>query len=368
MTESEGIGVLQVTDSLALGGAERVAVNLANLLPRSRYRVHLCATREAGPLLDVLAGDVPTLMLERRTRLDEPGAVRRWVQYVRKHRIEIIHCHKDTIFLAALAAPFLPGTQLLWHDHFGSYAFLKRPGWLYRIANWRTRGILSVNEPLVDWAVKDVGFPADRVWYVPNFVMEHEAGDPEGELPGIAGSRIVNVANLRLQKDQINLVRAMAHVTTEVPEAHVLIVGSDHGGYRERVEQEIAALGLQDNVSILGARCDVPAILSHCDIGVLSSESEGLPLSLIEYGMAGLASVSTRVGQCPDVLADGSAGLLVPTKDPEALARGLLHLLTKPAERETFARVFRRHAEMHYGPETGIRKVTEIYDRVGGRP
>lgn len=359
---AQRIGVLQVVDSLALGGAERVAVNLANLLPRERFDVHLCLTRQEGPLSSELSQDVPRLLLARRSRLDEPRAVARWVQYVRRHRIRIIHCHKDTIFLAALAAALLPKTLLLWHDHYGEYAFQPRPTWLYRLANWRTSGIISVNEPLLDWAVKELGFPPSRVWYVANFVLEHSPGEPDSPLPGEAGSRIVCVANVRLQKDQINLVRAMTHVVRELPQAHVLMVGEEVGDYAQQVRHEITTRGLQDNVSILGQRMDVQAILAVCDVGVLSSESEGLPLSLIEYGMAGLPSVATRVGQCPDVLGDGAAGLLVPPKEPEALARGLLHLLSSPERRNQMGKIFRRHAELHYGQRTGIRKVCEVYD------
>jgi glycosyltransferase involved in cell wall biosynthesis len=167
---------------------------------------------------------------------------------------------------------------------------------------------------------------------------------------------------VRLQKDQINLVRAMTHVVRELPQAHVLMVGEEVGDYAQQVRHEIMTRGLQDNVSILGQRMDVQAILAACDVGVLSSESEGLPLSLIEYGMAGLPSVATRVGQCPDVLGDGAAGLLVPPKEPEALARGLLHLLSSPERRNQMGKIFRRHAELHYGQRTGIRKVCEVYD------
>ena len=162
---AERIGVLQVSDSLGLGGAERVAVNLANLLPRERFDVHLCVTRREGPLSREVAPDVQRLLLERVSRLDEPRAILRWVRYVRRHDIRIIHCHKDTIFLAALAAPLLPGTLLVWHDHYGEYAFQSRPSWLDRLANWRTRGIISVNEPLLDWAVKELGFRRSRPYF-----------------------------------------------------------------------------------------------------------------------------------------------------------------------------------------------------------
>lgn len=360
---SERIGVLQVTDSLTLGGAERVAVNLANLLPRDRFEPHLCTTRQRdGGLETEIASDVQRLDLNRSSRLSEPRAVLQLIQYARKHRIRILHCHKDTIFVASLAAACLPDAIVIWHDHYGEHDFRARSVRLYRLANWRTHGVISVNDGLAAWTVNDLHFPEARVWYVPNFVLEHRECELASPLPGQDGQRIVCVANVRLQKDQFNLVEAMKSVTRDFPDAHLLMVGEEVGDYAIEVHQRIAAAGLGGNISILGPRADVPAILAACDIGVLSSESEGLPLSLIEYGMASLPAVSTRVGQCPDVLADGAAGLLVPSREPEALARGIKHLLESEERRAKLAKIFRRHVESHYGPKVGLRKITEVYD------
>ena len=87
------ISVMQVIDGLAFGGAERMVVNLANLLPRDRFRVHLCSTRNEGPLADQVFPDVGRLMLNRTTRLSEPRAVYELIKYIREHEVRILHCH-----------------------------------------------------------------------------------------------------------------------------------------------------------------------------------------------------------------------------------------------------------------------------------
>ena len=74
-----------------------------------------------------------------------------------------------------------------------------------------------------------------------------------------------------------------------------------------RVQERIQQHGLESHVFLLGSRSDVPSILSGCDIGVLSSASEGMPLALLEYGVAGLPTVATRVGQVPEILDEGRA-------------------------------------------------------------
>ncbi|MGP8253010.1 MAG: glycosyltransferase family 4 protein, partial [Terracidiphilus sp.] len=96
--------------------------------------------------------------------------------------------------------------------------------------------------------------------------------------------------------------------------------------YRDTVLARIPALKLDRHVSYLGPQQRVAPILRGCDIGVLSSLSEGLPLSLLEYGAAGLASVATEVGQCGEVLDGGKTGILVPAGSPSRLSEALLRL------------------------------------------
>lgn len=367
---SERIPVLQVVDSLILGGAERVALNVANALPRDRFDVHLCMTRHTGPLEGELDDDVPRLVLGRRTRLDEPRAVRTLNAYIRRHGIRLLHCHMDTIFLAALASLFGPHPPIVWHDHFGQFEIKTRPAWLYRLCLRRVAGVISVNQGLADWTTDEVGFDRERVWYLPNFVRTPEPGPAPADLPGEAGSRIVCVVNIRPQKDLVNLMRAMAEVVPRHPRAHALVVGEVYDeDYFAQVRAEVERLDLAKNVSFLGPRLDVPAVLRACDVGVLSSSSEGLPLTLIEYGMAALPVAVTRVGQVPEVVAGGEAGRLVPPSDPAALGAALDELLaSEPLRADLGARLeARAHAE--YGEAQAIERISSIYDTLlaGGR-
>jgi glycosyltransferase involved in cell wall biosynthesis len=157
----------------------------------------------------------------------------------------------------------------------------------------------------------------------------------------------------------------MAPVVRAVPDAHLLLIGSaSDAAHTRRLNAEIARLSIGSHVTILGYRDDVPGVLRACDVGVLSSESEGLPLALIEYGMAGLAAVATRVGQCAEVLDNGRAGRLVPPGAPEALAAALIELLTLPIVRQRLRQRLRQHVQDRYTPETGLREICRIYDTV----
>ncbi len=358
------VGVLQVVDTLEPGGAESVAVNLANHLPRDRYRAHLCTTRRDGPLARQVAPDVRRLALNRRGRFDL-AAVARLAAYIREQRIGIVHAHSTSAFLAAVAAPLADGARVLWHDHYGRQDEHTRPATLYGPLCHSVDGVISVNRALAQWTRDTLRAGARRVWYVPNFVPAGAPQSPAAPLPGPRGFRIVHVANFRPQKDHLTLVRAMARVRSAFPRAHALLVGAPvDPACRDRVEDEIRGAGLETCISILGPRLDVPAILAECDIGVLSSAGEGLPLALLEYGMAGLPCVCTRVGQCAEVLDDGRAGMLVPPRDPDALAAALAALLAAPAERRRLGRRFKQFVERRFSLRQAIERICAIYDQV----
>lgn len=358
------IGVMQVTDSLSAGGLERVAVTLANQLPQMQYRSHLCATRSAGPLVQSLAPHVHRLELRRSGRFDA-GAVLRLGRYLRQNEIRLVHAHGTSLFISVLATRGLGGIKVLWHDHFGRYATDQRPVWIYRPIARMACGVIAVNQPLADWARNRLRVAPERVWQLPNCACLPAADSPATGLPGQPGWRIVCVANLRPEKDHLNLLQAMREIVAKAPSAHLILVGqADNTSHLTRLRQEMDRGDLSSKVTWLGPRNDVAAILKACDIGVLSSRSEGLPLALLEYGQAGLATVATRIGECPAVLDQGRVGCLVSPSAPRELADAILRLLQHPAEREQLGKAFQQRVNAHYSVEHVIDRICQVYAEV----
>ena len=358
------INVMHVTDTLDAGGAERMAVNLANLLPRGRYRAHLCTTRREGVLEDHIAADVSRLQLARRGRFDMK-ALGMLAKYNSQQGIDVLHAHGTSLFISALASLLPPYPAVVWHDHYGRYRFDDRPTRLYRLASRRVKGVIAVNEPLAVWAQERLSVPAGLVRYIPNFVLTSHSEEPTPPLPGTRESRIVCVANFRPEKDHLTLIRAMTLVLHSCPEAHLLLVGAPvDPDYLARVRDQIRLAGLTEDISILGPRADVPSILKACAVGVLSSASEGLPLSLLEYGEAGLPAVATQVGQCAEVLDGGRAGCLVSPDEPDQLAAALIELLRSPERRRQLGLQFHQRVMEFYSPETALHRVCELYEEI----
>ena len=361
--KSSRIRVMQVVDSLDAGGAETVALNIANSLPVDRFASYLCATRRTGPLKARLASHVPLICLERKGRFDL-NALRRMSQYIAAQGIQVLHAHGSSLFIAQLASLGLGrrGPAIVWHDHYGRCEDDGRSCWLYRTAT-RGAGVIAVNTRLARWSREKLHVPTDRVWYVPNWIEKPLfAGGAPLTLPGQPGKRIALVANFRAQKDHVTLLRALVQVRESVPDVHLLVVGApSEPGYAEHVHQQIRSLKLEKNVEILGYRQDVNAILSECDIGVLSSVSEGLPLALLEYGGASLPVVATDVGQCREVLENGQAGILVPPSSPDEMARALVGLLASQDRRAQLGAALHECVRSKHDPQVIIRQICQIY-------
>ena len=203
------------------------------------------------------------------------------------------------------------------------------------------------------------------MWELPNFAPAAAASRDAREIPAARGPRIVCVANFRPQKDHLTLLAALELVIREVPTAELLLVGgAADPACLSRVWEQVSNRSLANNVHVLGERSDVADLLRSCDVGVLSSASEGLPLVLMEYGVAGLPVVATSVGECPTVLDHGEAGVLVPPQAPERLASALIALLANPARRTALGQRLSDRVRRFYSPTAVIDRLCGVYDCV----
>jgi glycosyltransferase involved in cell wall biosynthesis len=356
------VRVLHLIDSLALGGAERVAVNLCNALAAAGCEAHLCATRTGGPMATFVEPEVGLLLLDKKKTLDG-AAILRLRRYVREHSIQVIHAHSSSFFLACVMK-MLTGVRVVWHDHFGDSENLEQRRALAIIAlSFLFDGVVSVNEKLRKWATLNLHVSGDKICFLPNFPALSKQREAINEgLVNEKKLRLVCTANLRKQKDHATLIRALQIIRKDYPDIELLLVGADYeDDYSTRLKALIRELGLGDNVGILGCRTDVAAILEKCDIGVLSSESEGLPVSLLEYGLAGLPVVCTAVGDCAMVLGNGEFGRVVLPKGHQALAVACLDLLCDEIERKRLGGRFQEHVERHYSAQAVAKQVIDIY-------
>ena len=319
--------VLQLIDSLNAGGAERMSVNLANELCGIVAGSFLCATRKEGVLKETLLKEVGYLFLDKKGTLDVK-ALFTLLRFVKKHEITIIHAHSSSFFFATLIKLLRPNIALIWHDHYGNSELLaQREHNVLQKCSRFFQAIIAVNENLKQWNVDHL--KCDRVYFLKNFVSSFQNDRKRIQLEGAAGTRIICLANLRPQKDHITLLKAYQVLKKEVPLVSLHLVGgeTDNETNATSVKKFITTHNIE-GVHLYGEQDHISAILQQADIGVLSSVSEGLPVSLLEYGLHQLAVVTTNVGACKEVI--GDYGIVVPPKDATQLANALKVYIENP--------------------------------------
>lgn len=171
---------------------------------------------------------------------------------------------------------------------------------------------------------------------------------------------IVCVGELRDAKGHAYLLEAVARLRFAGKEFHVWLVGD--GPLRQAIQHQIRDLRLDRTVTLLGIREDVSDILSESDIFCLASLWEGLPTCVMEAMSSALPVVATTVGGVPELVCDGETGLLVPPRNPSALAEALTKLLDAPRLRAAFGEAGRSVVKRHFGLTDKIRDLEKVYE------
>lgn len=370
--------VVTLVDLLsAHGGAERVAFLIATHLDPERFESILCVSRwpPVGPYAardssgeDALAqlreAGVRFLPLHRTRKLDVP-AWARLERFLRRERVDVLHSHKfGSNVWGSITGTLARVPVMLAHEH--TWSFEGQP-WrraLDRelIARACDRFIAVSREDRRRMTEVERIDPR-RTLFIPNGVppFPPAAGsDVRAELGIAAAAPVLGVVGLlRPQKAHETLLRATALLAPEWPALQVLIVGD--GPERARLERIVDELGVHANVRFVGLRTDIPDVLAALDIAVCCSDFEGSPLSVLEYMDAGLPVVATRVGGLPDLVDPGVTGLLVPPRDPAALAGAVAELLRDPARARAMGERGRERRRSEFDVSVTVGRLEELY-------
>lgn len=356
--------VLQLIDSLRPGGAERVAVNYANALVGKIDASFLCSTRLEGNLKKEVRSEVGYLFLQKKNVLDLK-AFFKLRTFILENRIDVIQAHSSSYFLASLVKLSLKDLKLIWHDHWGKRASKEMAPPILKQASRLFDGVISVNNSLAAWAREQLH--ARKVIFIKNFILNSGSNEIPLKLQMKKSFKIVCVANLRPEKDHLNLLKAFYLMLRQEGNVSLHLIGQDENDYySQEIKNFIATHGLEKQIFIYGLQDNISGILEQADLGVLSSMSEGMPVALLEYGMKGLPVVATSVGEVPDILK--GYGELVPTSDPSALAQAMLQYVGSEAKRRKDAANFQQKVIVEYSEDVVMPEIMKFYKLVAEIP
>jgi glycosyltransferase involved in cell wall biosynthesis len=361
------VRVLMLVDSLLPGGAERFLVGLATHLPRERYEVCVCATRgESDPLVDVVRdAGVRYEVLGRRGRFDV-SPFRRLRRLLREGDFDVLHAHKFGSNLWGSIVGRLARTPVVI-AHEQTWSYEGKP--LRRFLDGRV--IARLADAFVAVSTRDQErmtsvehVPPEKTVYIPNAFVPRDGEPVTGDLRAELGIQpdapvVGTMCVLRTQKRLDVLIDAFALVLRDHADARLVIAG--YGPLTETWKEHAAERGISDRVHWLGKRDDPETVLAGLDVAAMSSDFEGTPLFTFECMAARTPVVATDVGGLRDVFEAGTSALLVPRREPEALAEAIGELFADPDRRRAMADA--AHARLgEFTVERAAERVGELYE------
>jgi glycosyltransferase involved in cell wall biosynthesis len=298
----------------------------------------------------------------------------RLVALLRRERFEVLHAHKfgsnlwGTIFGRLTRTPVVVAHEQTW-SYEGNRVRVFLDG---RVIGRMADVMVAVSTRDQERMTSVEGVPPHKTAFIPNAFLPPAGDAADGDLRaelGIAPEVPVvgTLAVLRPQKAIDVLIDAFAEVRQRIPEAELVIAG--YGPMEEQWRARAGELGL-DRVHWIGRRSDQLVVLGGLDVAVMSSDFEGTPLFAFECMASRTPMVATDVGGLRDIFDDGVSGMLVPPRDPAAMASAIEALLRDPERRRAMAgAAYERMSD--FTIERAVERFEELYERLlsaKGRP
>ncbi len=347
----KGIKILQLIDTLDPGGAERMAVNLANSFEARGIENLLVVSRNQGDLGKLVENQDSVRLLGKKKTVDQK-AFRKLLSLIDDFKPQVIHAHGTSVYWAAGIKIFRRNIKIVWHDHLGisEDVIKKNPRKELNYFSWLIDFIITANESTRDYWIRNRLKTTNSIQFLPNFphLKVQEKSKPEV-------FTFLHLANFRSEKGQLNLLKAIKILMQRGSIFKVRMVGQAVDKlWKNRVEKEIENSDLGRFVSVENAVSDVAGLLSEVQAGLVASDREGLPVALLEYGLSALPVISTKVGQCPEVLGNGEFGFLIDPSDFTSYANAMQELIVNPDKGIEIGREFNLRVKANYGEQQFI--------------
>lgn len=366
------IRVMQIINSLDIGGAERVAVNIAAHLDPERFDSSLLTLEKPGPFAVILEKrGIPFTSLHKKPGI-RPGIFLRIARHIRRREIDIVTTHNyGALFYGSFGARLGGCSRLLHVDHNPLLSSKRRYPIPHKRLSSAAYKVIAVSGEVRANLIAQEGIAPERIDIISNgvddslFSMPFDRHSLSARL-GIPENRVVIGTGARLvyEKGLVHLLDAAGLIKKKRDDFVLVIVGD--GPLMGQLRKKAHDNGLNGHAVFTGARTDFHEIIRLFDIFVLPSVSEGLPLSLLEAMAAARAVVASQVGGIPEVITHGQTGLLVPPGSPAHLADAVELLMDDPGYRAKCGQSARLKFEEKHSAQAMAASYARLYESVLG--
>ncbi len=361
--------IAYVIKSMEVGGSQTHLLQVLRLLDRDRFEPALYCLSGEGSLLDrVREIGVPVetpgagLSFRGAGLITRVAALRR---ALRLWRPEIVHNYLLRANLVGAVSARLAGVPTVLCSKRGCH---ERRGFELisaKIGNGLANLVAVNAEAVRDFVHDNEGCSRDKMVVIPSGVdTDRFQPLPPDNFRARVGlpddARVVGiVTRMRVRKGVEEFIRAIARVRERDPRLHAVVVGEIN--LDGQLQELVRAMGLSKHLLLLGRRSDIPEVLSAFDVFVLSSHDEGMSNAILEAMAMEKPVVATDVGGTGEVVRHGQSGLLVPPRDPAALAAAIAEVLAQPERAREMGRLGRRIVVDGFSARSMVRQMEELY-------
>jgi len=363
------VKILYLITELNVGGTEKALARTVARLNRDRYDILVACLHEPGLVADeIRTFGNRVINLDMRNRIDL-GVLNRLFKLLRQERIQIIHSYLFHANLLARLVAKLAGAPII----VSSERTMEMEGQIRLLLNRLTSPladrVIAVSQQVCDFASNRIGIPPEKLVVVYNGI---ETSEYQGKVDmariheelkvAPAHTVVGTVSRLDEAKGIRYFLQALPWVIAQHSKLIFLIVGD--GSQRRELERLAQDLNIQSQVIFAGYRPDVVNMLAIMDVFVLSSLYEGFPNAILEAMAMAKPVVATRVGGVPEAVEDGVTGLLVPPRDPEALAKAIIALLQDRERAKDMGRAGRERVERYFSVQRMVARTETLYEEL----
>jgi glycosyltransferase involved in cell wall biosynthesis len=327
------VRIVHLIDSLDYGGAEQMVTSLATFQSQHGHSVRVLCLRDLGPqpinieALVAAGGKIVTLEKPPGFHL---GTLRKLAAYLKRERIDVVHTHNHLVHHYGAAAGRWAGTPAVLNTLHGSSSLQMLPFWakaLFWLACLVSDRAVSVCLQVDEILQKTLRLSPRKLCVIDNGIDLSRFL----QIPGRSPSETTvfgKIGRMDPVKDHENLLKAFAILRKMHPHVRLRLLGD--GTLRRHLEELARTLSITEDVDFEGFSLDTARFLSSIDVCVISSRSEGLPLTLLEAMGAARPIVATAVGEIPNIVGSAQCGWLCSPSNPDDLAHGMQQALLAP--------------------------------------
>ena len=350
--------IAHVVDSMEVGGAEMLVLQMCHLQREHGHDPSVYAIAKLGPLGERMRAEGFAVQANVGRHLSD--SMRNFFRIFKDAAPDVVHLHNPTptiyagLSARAAGVPSIVSTRhsLVAPPHKVAaefkYALAARScDWIVGICDATTSNVKGLHT-----------VPTRKLACIYNGAAPLQRA-AESALPPKGGFTLLFVGRLEPIKNHGLLLRSFCEALKAMPELRLWMVGD--GSERRALEAQAEDLGIAAQVTFWGQQLDVAPFFSAADAFIMSSRSEGLPISLLQGFSLGLPAIVTDVGGMAEVVRLSQAGRIVSATDSHEMAKAILDMATNSAEREKFSKNAIESFQARFSLQTMVAAYMDLY-------